>query len=388
MFSLLSFQNLYAEKILWDIPQNERLEMVRTAHVNFYVNKNLSRTYEERNIIDLTCVSKDGEKSVVRGVFSIFDRATGQNLFNLREQYAVNFSIAPNGHFTVNENYYMPNLRHVPSFPDKDVKVNDQWDINGELIIANYSRPFKLIFPVRYQLSEIQEVNGNRIAIIKYAYTIDHDMRNQNLPADFPLRLSAQNTGVIKWNLTKNCPVSYTDIYYMIFVHTDGERGIASSEYSMSIETQHTQYPIVTEAEKLKAKEEIAKLLPKEKGIDVNSDERGIIINLGDMLFDFDSYNLRSDTRQTLDDIIRIVKQRYGDREIIVEGHTDNTGSAQYNQRLSEQRAKAVAEALKRGIGHDKFSYRGLGSNKPISDNTTKEGRQQNRRVEVIIKLN
>lgn len=387
--SLFFIQNLFAaEKIQWNIPENERLEMMRTAHVNLYINRKLARTYEERNIIDLTCISKTDNKSNVKGVFSVFDRASGQNIFNLREQYLVNFDITSNGRFTVNENYYMPNLRHVPSFPDKELNINDQWSMDGELIIANYSRPFKLIFPVHYTLTEVSETAGSRIATIKYSYTIDKDMRNQNLPADFPLRIAAQNSGIIKWNLSKNRPIAYNDAYYILFVHPDGERGIGTAEYSMNIQTENTQYAVVTEAEKLKASKDIAQELPKDKGIDVNFDDRGIVISLGDMLFDFDSYNLRADTKQTLDNVIDIVKQRYKDREIIVEGHTDNTGNAQYNQNLSEQRAKTVAGFLKQGIGHDKFSYRGLGAKKPVADNTTKEGRQKNRRVEVIIKLN
>ena len=81
------------------------------------------------------------------------------------------------------------------------------------------------------------------------------------------------------------------------------------------------------------------------------------------------------------------IRKKYPDREIIVEGHTDNTGDKQYNQGLSDRRAASVAEYLKKGVGHDKLSYKGYGSEKPISDNATKEGQAKNRRVEIIIKL-
>jgi len=372
---------LQAAILKWEIPENERLEMIRTARVNYFVNRNLAATYEERNIIDMTSVSNDEKGSNVKGVFSVFERATGQNVFNLREQYLVNFIIAPNGKFTVPETHYMPNLRNIPSFPDKDISVNEQWSGHGELILANYSRPFKLIFPVQYLLSEIQNINGKNIAIIKYAFAFDQDMVQLNLQG--LRRISGHNTGVIKWDLSENKPYAYTDLYYIIFIDNAGTR-----EFSMSIRTDNTQYAIIPDAEKKRARDEIEGELPKNNNITVETDDRGIVFHIGEMLFDTDSYKIRPDTENTLENVVRIIKQRYPDREIIVEGHTDNTGMSEYNQKLSEQRAKSVAEYLKPQVGHDKFSYRGFGERKPVAGNDTKEGRQKNRRVDVIIKLN
>ena len=132
---------------------------------------------------------------------------------------------------------------------------------------------------------------------------------------------------------------------------------------------------------------EIEKELPKGSGIDVDTEKRGIVLRMGEVLFDFDSAKLRGDTRRTLDKVIDIIRKKYPDREIIVEGHTDSIGSKPYNRKLSNNRARSVAKYLKKGVGHDKFSYRGFGARRPIGDNATKEGRQKNRRVEIIIKL-
>jgi outer membrane protein OmpA-like peptidoglycan-associated protein len=383
--SLILFTAAAAHAVIlkWEIPENERLEMMRTARVNYFLNQKLASSHEERNIIDMTCVSKEAKGSNVKGVFSVFDRAAGQNVFNLREQYHVDFVIAPNGIFTVPEKHYMPNLRNIPSFPDKEINVNEQWSGQGELILSNYSKPFKMIFPVQYLLSEIQDVKGDSIAVIKYAFAFDKDMRGVNIPG-LPKRITGHNTGIIKWNVTKNKPYEYVDLYYIIFIDKTG-----TQEFSMSIHTENAQYAVVPEAEKEKARSEIESELPAgNDDIEVDTDERGIVFRLGEMLFDVDSYSIRPDTKNTLEDLIKIVKQRYPDREIIVEGHTDNTGSTEHNQKLSEQRAKAVAEYLKPPVGHDKFSFRGFGKDKPIAGNDTKEGRQKNRRVEVIIKLN
>lgn len=79
--------------------------------------------------------------------------------------------------------------------------------------------------------------------------------------------------------------------------------------------------------------------------------------------------------------------EKYRDREIVVEGHTDNAGESKYNQKLSENRANSVARYLQeKGLG-DKLSYRGYGKDKPLFDNATHEGRRKNRRVEIIINM-
>ena len=69
-----------------------------------------------------------------------------------------------------------------------------------------------------------------------------------------------------------------------------------------------------------------------------------------------------------------------------ISGHTDNTGDASYNLKLSYDRAAAVADYLIRNnISRDRISYLGLGSTRPVADNTTEEGRQKNRRVEILL---
>ena len=372
---------IYAVTLRWEIPQNERLEMTRTARISYFANRNLAASYEERNIIDMTSISKDEKGSNVKGVFSIFDRAAGHSVFNLREQYPVDFLIAPNGKFVVPDTHYMPNLRNIPSFPDKDIAINEQWSGQGELVVANFSKPFKLLFPVQYLLAEIQNINGKDIAIIKYAFAFDQDMTPLKLQG--LNRISGHNTGIIKWDISNNKPHAYVDLYYIIFIDNAGTK-----EFSMSIHTENTQYAVVPDAEKEKVRDEIDGELSKDGDITVETDERGIVFHIGEMLFDVDSYKIRPDTENTLENITRIIKRRYPDREIIVEGHTDNTGTSEYNQILSEQRARSVAEYLKPQIGHDKFSYRGFGERMPVASNNTKEGRQKNRRVDVIIKLN
>lgn len=113
--------------------------------------------------------------------------------------------------------------------------------------------------------------------------------------------------------------------------------------------------------------------------------ERGMVLTLGDVLFDTGRAELRSGAMRTVDQLATFM-QSYPERNVIVEGHTDNVGAADFNQRLSEQRAEAVREALLvRGIASNRVRVRGFGYSYPVASNASAEGRQRNRRVEVII---
>jgi len=101
--------------------------------------------------------------------------------------------------------------------------------------------------------------------------------------------------------------------------------------------------------------------------------------------FDFDKSNIRADARPILDEAIRTLQEER-DIDVSVEGHTDAIGRDAYNQRLSERRAHAVADYLVRGgITRGRLSTRGFGESRPVADNSTEDGRAQNRRVELHV---
>ena len=112
---------------------------------------------------------------------------------------------------------------------------------------------------------------------------------------------------------------------------------------------------------------------------------RGLVVNMGDVLFDTGKYNLRPEAREKLARLAGIVLN-YPSLKLQAEGHTDSTGGEEFNQKLSEQRAQAVQEYLAtQGIPADSLGSIGLGMTAPIAPNNTSKGRQQNRRVEIIV---
>ena len=106
------------------------------------------------------------------------------------------------------------------------------------------------------------------------------------------------------------------------------------------------------------------------------------------LLFDVDKADLQPQAKTNIGSLARILN-KYPDTNILVEGDTDNTGTEDYNQKLSERRAEAVANNLMGlGVPGSRISNFGLGESNPVASNDTDYGRQQNRRVEVAIFAN
>lgn len=106
------------------------------------------------------------------------------------------------------------------------------------------------------------------------------------------------------------------------------------------------------------------------------------------ILFDVNKSDLRAASFADIDKMATVL-QEYPDTNVLVEGHTDNTGTDAINQPLSARRAQAVAgAATARGVATERISTQGYGSSQPVADNSTAEGRQANRRVEIAIYAN
>jgi outer membrane protein OmpA-like peptidoglycan-associated protein len=106
---------------------------------------------------------------------------------------------------------------------------------------------------------------------------------------------------------------------------------------------------------------------------------------MSDVLFDFGKYTLRPGAREKLARVSGIILAHPGLR-IEVEGHTDSVGSEEFNQKLSEQRAGAVRDYLvNSGVSANNVSSRGFGKLQPVATNDTADGRQRNRRVELVV---
>lgn len=112
--------------------------------------------------------------------------------------------------------------------------------------------------------------------------------------------------------------------------------------------------------------------------------DRGIVVTMGDVLFDTGKATLKPGAYGTVDRLATVLKEDT-QRKVMIEGHTDNVGSDEYNQGLSERRAASVQAALfERGVDASQISTVGKGETTPVASNDSPVGRQQNRRVELV----
>jgi len=119
--------------------------------------------------------------------------------------------------------------------------------------------------------------------------------------------------------------------------------------------------------------------------LETRESARGLIVNLSDVLFDTASSNLKPGAREKMAKVAGILLSHRG-LKLQVEGHTDSVGSTDYNQRLSENRANSVrAYLVEQGLAPNSIGTAGFGETMPVASNDTAAGRQQNRRVELIV---
>jgi outer membrane protein OmpA-like peptidoglycan-associated protein len=133
------------------------------------------------------------------------------------------------------------------------------------------------------------------------------------------------------------------------------------------------------------ATSEARRLQDELKDLQTEQTERGLILTLGDVLFDTDKAELKPGAQSSIEQIAEFLSTN-PDRRLLIEGHTDSRGTDEYNDSLSQRRADAVKNALlAEGIAADRIRAAGLGEAHPVATNDTVAGRQQNRRVDVVI---
>ena len=135
-------------------------------------------------------------------------------------------------------------------------------------------------------------------------------------------------------------------------------------------------------AELTKQTEQLKKQLSE---LEAKQTARGLVLTLGDVLFETGKASLLSGATNNIDKLAKFLNEN-PERQILIEGHTDNVGSETYNLELSRNRANSVRNALlDRGIESSRIRTEGYGESRPVASNESSSGRQQNRRVEIVI---
>lgn len=158
----------------------------------------------------------------------------------------------------------------------------------------------------------------------------------------------------------------------------DATSARADADTARADATSAREEVAVSQAKRVELQRQIEELNARET-------DRGLVVTLGDLLFATGKSDLTGSAGPNLDKLAAFLGE-YGDRTVLIEGHTDSVGSEESNQFLSQRRAESVKSYLVgRGVQADRLTTAGLGQGSPVASNDTATGRQQNRRVEVII---
>lgn len=375
-----------ADEFRFSYAAGDKYRVVSTVDEDVFIDGRWSHTARIVNRIafDVADVRADGAARL-RGDFSTSVRYAGGFSYVADKIYRSEYWHLPDGRYEIEPSYYMPTVRHVPSFPTRDLSPGDTWNAKGEErhdFRDDFGIPDPYVIPidVRYSYEGRGTYAGRPVRVVKAAYTVFYQPgRPRTWTIAFPTRIAGYSDQTLYWDEERGGLAGYDERFKFVFDLSDGRsveyRGIAGSE--------------VIEAEAMdraSIEKDVRDAVAGLEDVKVTSDERGVTISLENIRFSADSARLAPSELAKIATIAEILSS-IPDRDILVGGHTALASTAAARQKLSVERARAVAEELIR-LGARKpeaITVVGYGADKPVADNATEEGMARNRRVEITI---
>lgn len=387
----------WAETFKYRYTAGDKYRILSTVNEDVYVNRSLSHRAEILNRIAVELSAADARGGTHRATFQTSERSQGVRgaSFQWSREYSSLFIRDAWGRYTIAPEYWMPVVRDVPVFPDKDLKVGDSWTAAGEEA-HDFRDSFGIPDPYRIPINATYRFLGDRVPSVESpavekgkalpAFTVSYRIFDEPpRPAGggtiWPARIMGASDQTVYWDREAGRPVAYEERFRMVFELSNG----------LTVEYRGTASAVVVEASPMdrgKLASDIAADINRMAIPDaaVRVTDEGVAINLEDIQFQPDSAVLLPSERSKLDKIAEILR-KYPDRDIQVGGHTALAGTEEGRAKLSQERAAAVAEYLI-GAGArspERVVVRGYGATKPLADNGTEAGRKKNRRVEITL---
>ncbi len=381
---------LQAKELRFQYAEGEQYRILSNVDEEVYVNGVFSHRADILNRIAISVTSVEDRKGMIEAQFETSERSFGQTgAYEWAESYESKFIRGPLGKYEIEDRYFMPVVRDVPRFPDRDLEPGATWSSDGEEVHdfrANFGVPKAYRFPIRvnYTYLGTEERDDRVYDKISIEYTVFHKAEPQFGIDLYPVRIAGYSSQVLLWDNHVGRPVSYEEEFDFVFTLSSGD----SVEY---IGTAEAEVVEATRMDRVEVADEIRRKIEDKKlpDTEVTVDEEGVTVSLQNIRFRPDSAELLTSEKKKIDAIAEILAE-YPERDILITGHTALAGTAAGRQRLSEERAGAVAEYLLT-IGartEDRIITRGMGARDPIADNGTEEGMRKNRRVEITIREN
>ncbi len=390
VFLLSFFIGLNAQnKVLFEFKQHkgDSVSHVSTVEEEAYVNGRLhNRTqFINRTSTTINEVKEDKSARLLTHYMTTQNTLLNRsgNKLSWGEEDFVNISRTKNGELYDSDNDFLPTVRNIPSFPEHEVGVGESWECDGLEVhdcreLFNMDEAISIPFTAVYTYEGDVTFNGRNLQVIHVSYTF----KQINGQLNFSLYKGAigyaeQN---IYWDNEKGDIDHFEETFQIQLFDTLNNdyifKGVSQGEV--------TEYKSVNDDETVKKLQETLDSNNLDD-VTVKRGEKGLTISLENIQFEPDSNILLASEKTKLIEIGKILKEFSND--LLITGHCAERGSVNARQKLSEQRAEAVADFLvKNGIRDEYHIYtQGKGSTEPIASNDTEEGRIKNRRVEIIL---
>ncbi|MDR2144754.1 MAG: OmpA family protein [Treponema sp.] len=375
-----------AEQFFYKYETGNKYRVVSVVNEDVYINRRFSHRARILNRSAVEIGEVTGDSAGYKANFQTAEQIVeGGGSFQWSMEYDSVFQQDKFGRMTIDDRYYMPVVRNVPVFPDRDLKEGEVWTAEGHethdfRTSFGIEEPYRIPFEANYVFLGNRTWKGKSYPAFSVSYRIFYEPRA--VPGKvWPRRIMGASDQVVYWDTELGQAAAYDETFRMVFELSSG----STVEYRGRAEAE------IIEAEIMK-KEEVAREIADEiakRGIDdasVRIVDEGVTISLENIQFQPDSAVLLESEKTKLDKIGEILRM-YPGRDILVGGHTALAGTAAGRQRLSMERAAAVSDYLisKNVRDPSQVVARGYGADRPVADNGTAEGMRKNRRVEIIL---
>jgi outer membrane protein OmpA-like peptidoglycan-associated protein len=382
---------LWAEQFVYKHTEGDKHRILSIVNEDVYVNRRLTLRSEILNRVAVEALEADAGTGRLRAVFQTAERAVrtdrgveGQS-FRWEREYESEFERDNQGYISIDRCYYMPVVRNVPVFPDRDIRVGDTWTADGHEMhdfrdSFGINEPYRIPFTAHYSFLGEREWKGERYP----AFSVFYRIFLEPLPVAgklCPQRILGASDQIVLWDSRLGQAVSYNESFRMVLELSGGltveYRGTAEAEIlaALGMNKDQAVRDINYDIAALGITDASARAV-----------DEGIAISLENVQFQPESAELMPTELLKLAKIAEILR-RYPDRDILVGGHTALAGTELGREQLSRDRAAAAADYLiaEKVRLPERVMVRGYGAEQPLGDNDTEEGRRRNRRVEIII---
>jgi outer membrane protein OmpA-like peptidoglycan-associated protein len=319
----------------------------------------------------------DGQRYVeVKYLFYYMNRKSPTDEYKLAKVDEVSFLVGWLGDIVLlDKSSSLPPKRGIPSFFSGFAAKGYKWQSRGEEVYTEKDEVVKVPVIVNYSVDDIFMKEGKNFVSFEASYNYYY-----SVPAGKYLKsLKVSSSIKYNWDAIEGIFSEYREIFDITKEFLPGYAYSSTRHQGTSLGIMEI-IPIDI-AKQYKLAREIEKFV---SNVQVSPPENNEIkVNISDILFDTGSYEVKPSYRDMIVKLAEIIRQ-YNEVDVVVEGHTDDVGSRDFNITLSENRARSVAKLLiENGVSKNKVSYVGYGPDKPIVPNTSDENRAKNRRVEI-----